>query len=70
MPTVFDKCNRCGKDIGGIYGYSVRCKHTQYFEHDTERYLCQKCYEKFSKYIEKQYNKFFTYLIELERGEE
>ena len=70
MPTVFDKCNRCGKDIEYPDKNTVTCKHITFWEHDTKRYLCSKCYEKFGKYMEKHYDKFFTYLSKLERGEE
>ena len=67
---VIDRCNRCGK----ILRYPERrrivtCKHIRFWEHDTERYLCSKCYEKFQKYMEKKYNNFFSFLIKKEKEE-
>ena len=57
------KCNRCGKNLDSWEGRcEVTCKHITFWEHDTKRYLCEKCYAKFQKYMEKHYDNFFTYL--------
>ena len=60
----FDKCNKCGKTLEYGERTEVTCKHITFWEHDTKRYLCPKCYEKFKKYMEKHYENFFTYLKE------
>lgn len=60
---IIDKCNKCGKIIEYGDRHTVTCKHITFWEHDTTRYLCGKCYKKFQKYMEKNYNKFFTFLI-------
>ncbi len=60
---MFDICDRCGKEIEYGEGEIVTCKYIRNcWEHDTKRYLCSKCYEKFRKYMEKHYENFFTYL--------
>ena len=51
---VIDNCNRCGKDIGFNNRHEVTCKHITFWEHDTTRYLCTKCYKKFQAYMKKQ----------------
>ena len=56
---IIDNCNRCGKDIGFGNIHEVTCKHITFWEHDTKRYLCTKCYKKFQTYMKKQYNEFF-----------
>ena len=59
-----DNCDRCGKELG--YDYKeVTCKHITFWEHDTKRWLCPKCYDKFTKYMEKQYNNFFKHIKEI-----
>ena len=58
---IIDKCNRCGKIIMYDDRHVVTCKYITFWEHDTTRYLCGKCYKKFQKYMEKNYNKFFTF---------
>ena len=62
---LIDKCNKCGKIIYGNR-HVVTCKYITFWEHDTTRYLCDKCYEKFKKYMKKSYNEFFTFLIKIE----
>ena len=64
MTSFMDICNRCGKNIEYGKSYEVTCKHITFWEHDTKRYLCPKCYEKFTKYMKKHYENFFTYLKE------
>ena len=67
---IFDKCNRCGKELGCYPEMRiVTCVDSGVFEHDTKRYVCDKCYKKFQKYIRKHYDKFFTYLSEELKGE-
>ena len=61
---ILDKCNRCGKDIDCDTRYTVTCKGISFWEHDTKRYLCEKCYKKFEKYMRNHYYKYFTYEIE------
>ena len=57
------KCNRCGKEMDTFDGRKeVTCKHIRFWEDDTKRYLCPKCYDKFVKYMDKNYNDFFIYL--------
>lgn len=64
---ITNRCNRCGKIIKyGDERHIVTCKHIRFWEHDTERYLCGKCYKKFQKYMERNYNKFFSFLIKAE----
>lgn len=58
-------CNKCGKEIDWDNRWRVTCKYTELFEHDTERFLCSEYYKKFSKYAEKHYYKFFTYLNDM-----
>ena len=65
---IIDKCNKCGK-IMHDDRHTVTCKHITFWEHDTKRYLCGKCYKKFQKYMEKNYNKFFTFKAESEDKE-
>ena len=70
---IIDKCNRCGSDIGySDERHTVTCKYITFWEHDTTRYLCGKCYRKFQNYMKGKYNKFFTFLSEAEneKGEE
>lgn len=63
-----DKCNKCGKEFTRENGiHEVTCRHITFWEHDTKKYLCTKCYKKFQKYIEKSYNTFFTYLNKEEK---
>ena len=64
-----DKCNCCGKEIKYGERQEVTCKHITFWEHDTKRYLCLKCYKKFQSYMKKQYNDFFKYLKEKEKNE-
>ena len=60
---IFDKCNRCGKELECYPKMRiVTCVDSDVFEHDTKRYVCDKCYKKFQKYIRKHYDKFFIYL--------
>ena len=62
-------CERCGKEIEYEDSHTVTCKHITFWEHDTERYLCSKCYEKFQKYMKNHYEKFFIHRIyELKGG--
>ena len=65
-----DFCNRCGKKLTSQEREEVTCKHITFWEHDTKRYLCEKCYKKFQKYMEKNYENFFIYLNkqEVENG--
>lgn len=63
---IIDKCNKCGRIIAYGNLHTVTCKHITFWEHDTKRYLCDECYDKFRKYMEKNYNKFFTFLIKAE----
>lgn len=55
-----DFCNRCGKHLNKRI--EVTCKHITFWEHDTKRYLCEKCFKKFQNYMKKNYEKFFLYL--------
>lgn len=52
------RCNKCGKDL-----VIHRCVMNYYplrgFPHDTEKYLCDKCKDKFDKYMTKCFDKFF-----------
>ena len=59
---IIDNCNKCGKHLSGFDMHEVTCKHITFWEHDTRKYLCDKCYKKFQKYMNKCYNDFFTYL--------
>lgn len=63
---ITDKCDRCGKTIAYGDQHTVTCKHIRFWEHDTKRYLCSKCYEKFQKYMERNYYKFFLFRIKAE----
>jgi hypothetical protein len=54
------KCKKCGKDLKAFSGYAIINYYPVYgFPHDTEKRVCEKCKEKFKKYITKHYNKFF-----------
>ena len=64
---ITNKCNKCGKEFKYTdVKYVVTCKHITFFENDTKRYLCGKCYKKFQKYMEKSYNEFFSFLTKAE----
>lgn len=69
---IIDNCNRCGKRINRYPNeprHEVTCNHITFWEDDTKRYLCRKCYKQFQKYMEKNYNDFFTYLNKEEHNE-
>lgn len=66
---IIDNCNKCGAHLPFLHSHEVTCKHITFWEHDTKRYLCDKCYKKFQKYMKKNYDNFFIYLNkEVENG--
>lgn len=52
------KCNKCGKDVT-CYGFFINLYPPHGFPHDTEKILCDRCGDKFRKYMAKCYDKFF-----------
>ena len=64
---MINHCNRCGKILEYGERREVTCKHITFWEHDTKRWLCPKCYDKFTKYMDRHYNNFFEYIKEVKQ---
>ncbi len=59
---MFDcfKCEKCGKSLSGLVTYLVYNNYpVRGFPHDTKKIVCEKCEEKFHRYITKKYDEFF-----------
>lgn len=54
-----EKCDKCGGNIGNVTHVVYNDYPLQGFPHDTKKFVCPKCRDKFYRYMSQKYKEFF-----------